>query len=756
MALAATWEASRRLLRRVRDVMAVEGAAQDRLNRVVRIIAGEMVAEVCSIYLLRGGDMLELFATEGLKATAVHVTRLKVGEGVVGDIAANARPLALADAQSHPKYAYRPETGEEIYSSLMGVPLLHGGRVLGVLVVQNRSKRTYTEDEIETAQIVAMVLAEVAATGALYEAGPAVQAADWTSKPMQLEGAVLNAGVAIGIAVLHEPHVSIDRLVADDPVKELQRLTDALSQLHSSVDDLLAAAEAVGTGEHRDVLESYRMFARDAGWLRRLREAIRGGLSVEAAVRKVQDDNRVRMRQVRDPYIRERLDDLDDLSNRLVMHLVGEAGKLSAIDLPENAVLVARSMGPAELLDFDRSRLRGVILETGSPTAHVAIVARALDLPVLGQVDRAMSQIAANDPIIVDGDHGHVFVRPSVQVQQAFSDTIEARQKRRALYSALRDLPAETRDGVAIELNLNAGLLADFSHLRESGAVGVGLYRTEIPFMIRDRFPDVETQTALYRHVLDLAAGRPVVFRTLDIGGDKLLPYWRGMREENPAMGWRAIRVALDRPFLLRRQLRALLIACAGRELRVMFPMIAQVAELEQARTILDVEVQRLTSRGGELPTKIHVGAMLEVPSLAWQLPALGGRVDFLSVGSNDLLQFLFASDRGNTRLATRYDPLSPAALAFLNWIASECAAARLPVTFCGELAAQPLEAMALIGLGFRSLSAPPTAIGAVKMMVRSVAVEPLRRYLGTLFHLPDASVRGKLRAYAADHSVMI
>ncbi|MSO76985.1 MAG: phosphoenolpyruvate--protein phosphotransferase [Alphaproteobacteria bacterium] len=756
MALQATREASRRLLRRVRDVMAIEGAAQDRLNRVVRIIASEMVAEVCSIYLMRGTDILELFATEGLKATAVHVTRLKVGEGVVGDIAANARPLALADAQSHPKYAYRPETGEEIYHSLMGVPLLHGGRILGVLVVQNRSKRSYTEDETETLQIVAMVLAEVAATGALNEAGPAILAGDTTVRSLRLDGTVLNAGLAIGVAVLHEPRVAIDRLVADDPEAELQRLTEALRGLQSAVDDLLATADAVGTGEHRDVLESYRMFARDAGWLARLREAIRGGLSVEAAVRKVQDDNRVRMRQVRDPYIRERLDDLDDLSNRLVMHLVGEAGIVRAVDLPENAILVARGMGPAELLDYDRQRLAAVVLETGSHTAHVAIVARALDLPVIGQVDHAMSQILANDTIIVDGDHGQVFVRPSVQVQQAFALTMQARDQRRQLYVALRDLPAETRDGVAIELNLNAGLLADFRHLHDSGAAGVGLYRTEIPFMAHDQFPDVEAQTGLYRRVLELAAGKPVVFRTLDIGGDKLLPYWRGTREENPAMGWRAIRVALDRPFLLRRQLRALLAASAGQELRVMFPMVAQVAELEQARAILDVEIQRLSGRGGALPTMIRVGAMLEVPSLAWQLPALGGRVDFLSVGSNDLLQFLFASDRGNARLAQRYDPLSPAALAFLHWIATQCEAADLPVGFCGELAAQPLEAMALIGLGFRSLSAPPTAIGAIKMMVRSVTVEPLRRYLATLFHLPDASVRGKLRAYAADHNVAI
>jgi phosphotransferase system, enzyme I, PtsP len=396
------------------------------------------------------------------------------------------------------------------------------------------------------------------------------------------------------------------------------------------------------------------------------------------------------------------------------------------------------------------------VLEEGTPNAHVAIVARALEIPMVGSVDDALGVIQTGDPLIVDAAQGQIFVRPTEEIQQVFAENVRLRETRRALHAALRDVPAVTLDGVDVTLQINAGLLIDIEHLAESGGAGVGLYRTEVAFMIRDRFPDVDEQTELYRRILDLAGGRPVCFRTLDIGGDKLLPYWRAVRDENPAMGWRALRVALDRPLMLHEQLRALLRAAAGRELRVMFPMVSEVAELEQARAILDVEIRREERRGGQLPTQVRVGAMLEVPALAYQLPALLTRVDFVSVGSNDLLQFLFAADRGNPHLANRYDVLSPAVLAMLRTIIDHCGAASVPLTFCGEMAGQPLEAMALIGLGFRSMSMPPPLVGPIKMMTRSLRVEPLREYLQSLERLPDRSVRNRLRTYAADHNVAI
>jgi phosphotransferase system enzyme I (PtsP) len=755
MERAAELGGSRRVLRSVRDVMASARSAQARLDHVVKTIAAGMVAEVCSVYVLRAGDVLELFATEGLKREAVHVTRLRVGEGLVGDVAAHARPLALADAQSHPAFAYRPETGEEIYHSLLGVPILRAGRVLGVLVVQNRIRRQYTEEEVETLQTVAMVLAELLASGELVDPAETRPTDGIALLTLRIEGVRLNGGIAMGRAVLHNPRVHVEKIVAEDVGAELERLRHALSGMHTALDDMLAADDLAATGEHRDVLETYRMFAEDSGWLGRIREAIESGLTTEAAVQKVQDDTRARMSHVTDPYLRERLLDFEDLANRLLKHLSGDGAKPRQ-ELPDDMVLVARSLGPAELLDYDRKRLRAVVMEEGTATAHVAIIGRALGIPLLGQVKGGLSRIDPLDPVIVDGDHSQVFIRPSEDVQQAFQQAMASRAAREAAYATMRDLPAVSRDGVAVSLNINAGLLADLSDLAETGADGVGLYRTEIPFMVRPQFPNVQEQTRFYRKVLRLARGRPVVFRTLDVGGDKILSYMRHAKEENPAMGWRSIRIGLDHPLLLRHQLRALLRAAARKRLLLMFPMISEVAEFDAARAILDLELERVGKTGDALPSEIKVGAMIEVPALVWQLAALLPRVDFVSIGSNDLLQFLFASDRGSSTVSERYDMLSPAVLSMLRTIVESCDRAGVPLALCGEMAGRPLEAMALVGVGLRSLSMAPRALGPVKAMLRSLDATALEQYLETLYSLPDRSVRAKLKAFALDHGVAI
>jgi phosphotransferase system enzyme I (PtsP) len=744
---------SRRLLRRLRDIMAGSGTAQERLNEIVKIIAADMVAEVCSCYVLRAGEVLELFATEGLRPEAVHRTRLRVGEGLVGVIAATAQPLALADAQSHPDFAYRPETGEEIYHSLMGVPILRGGRVLGVLVVQNRTQRNYTEDEVEALQTIAMVLAELAAGGELVSPVELQPSNGIGLLPTRLDGVKLNAGLAIGVAVLHEPRVMIHQVVAEDPQAELERLSRSVDTMQSAIDDLLAQSDIAGGGEHRDILETYRMFAADRGWLQRMTDAVRSGLTAEAAVQKVQDETRARMSKVSDPYLRERLADLEDLTNRLQQHLAGRHFAAEAT-LPAEFILVARSMGPAELLDYDRRRLKGLVLEEGSPTAHVAVVARALDVPVVGRVKDGLEKIEAGDLIVVDADEHQVFVRPGEDIQQAVNARIEARLGQRLRYAALRALPAETRCGARVSLQLNAGLLLDLPYLDETGAEGVGLFRTELLFMMRHDFPSVGQQASIYRRVLEHAGDRPVTFRTLDVGGDKILPYMAETKDENPAMGWRAIRIALDRPAMLRQQLRALIRAAAGRGLRVMFPMVAELGEFEQARALLDLELERAASRAATPPAKVEVGVMFEVPSLLWELPQLLPKLDFLSVGTNDLVQFLFAADRGNPRLAERYDPLSRPVLGLLGEVASACAAAGVPLAVCGEMAGQPLDAMALIGIGFRALSMAPGAIGPVKAMVRSLDLAPLELLLASLAVLPPRALRSKLHDFARDHGI--
>jgi len=639
---------TRRLLRRLRDIMAGSSSAQERLDRIVRIIAAEMVAEVCSAYVMRAGEVLELFATEGLRPEAIHRTRLRVGEGLVGLIAATARPLALADAQSHPDFAYRPETGEEIFHSLMGVPILRGGRVLGVLVVQNRTLRHYTEDEIEVLQTIAMIVAELAASGDLVNPLEMAQSHGGGLLPVRLVGVRLNAGLAIGPAVLHEPRVVIRQVVAEDVNAELVRLRHAVASMREAIDELVATSREFGVGEHHDVIETYRMFAADRGWVARIADAIRSGLTAEAAVQKVRDDTRTRMMQVTDPYLRERLLDLEDLANRLQQHLSGRPPSAAWAELPPEFILIARAMGPAELLDYARRRIMGLVLEEGSPTAHVAIVARAFDIPVVGRVDDATTRIEAGDIVIVDGDHAQVLIRPSEDIRQSVATAVEGRSRRRAFYETLRSAPSVTRDGIEIKLLLNAGLLIDLAQLATTGAEGVGLFRTEFSLMVRDTFPAVDDLTEFYQRVFDQAECRPVVFRTLDIGGDKVLPYLPHAIEDNPAMGWRAIRIGLDRPAMLRQQLRALIRAARARTLFVKFPMIAEIAELERARALVDMELARATREGRILPKSVKIGVMLEVPGLLWQLPSLCERIDFLSIGTNDLLQFLFACDRGN------------------------------------------------------------------------------------------------------------
>lgn len=752
---------SRRLLGRLRDVMAAGGSAQERLDKVVSLIAADMVAEVCSCYVMRAGEVLELFATEGLKKSAVHATRLRVGEGLVGDIAAHARPLALADAQSHPHFAYRPETGEEIFHSLVGVPIIRSGRVIGVVVVQNKSQRQYTEEEVETLETVAMVMAELISSGEMIKREELAPVDGNALLPMRVEGVRLTAGVGLGVAIMHQPRIIVQKFVAEDPESELVRLRDALHRMRKNLDEMIDAQELNFGGEHLDILETFRMFAEDAGWVARISEAIRSGLTAEAAVQKVHEDTRIRMSQVSDPYLRERLHDLEDIANRLLQHLVrgaegDEAATSASGDLPDHVVLVCRTLGPTELLDYDRKRLRGIVMEEGSPTMHVAILARALDIPVVGRVKDALSRIEGMDTVIVDGDNGQIFVRPSEDIQDSFVASLRARAQKLADYAAMRDLPAVTRCGQTVSLMMNAGLLVDLPNLETVNADGIGLYRTEMPFMARDEQPDVAAQALLYSKILDQAAGKPVVFRTLDVGSDKLLPYWDSGEEDNPAMGWRSIRITLDRPAVLRQQLRALISAAADRDLHVMFPMISEVAELDKARQLLDLEIERHCQKGGQRPKTLRVGTMLEVPALAWQMPSLLKRVDFVSIGSNDLTQFLFAIDRGNPRISERYDVLSPAMLGFIRYIAKECRKAGVSLSVCGEMAGRPLEAMALLGVGVRVLSMSAPSVGPVKAMVRSLNLPGLECYMATLFDCPDHSLREKLRNYAVDHGVVL
>jgi phosphotransferase system, enzyme I, PtsP len=738
------------LLRRLREVMAEPVSAQERLDKIVVLIAANMVAEVCSVYVLRVDSTLELYATEGLKREAVHQTVLRQDEGLVGLVASEANPVNLSEAQTHPAFSFRPETGEEIYHSFLGVPILRGGNTLGVLVVQNRASRAYSEEEEEALQTTAMVLAEMIASGELLAI--AKPGAEPAIRPrLHMTGQAIADGIALGHVVLHEPRVTVKNVIADDIQKELTRLDEAISTLRADLDLMLERGDMADGGEHREVLDAYRMFAHDQGWVHRLREAVMTGLTAEAAVERVQSDTRARMLRVTDHYLRERLHDLEDLGNRLMRQLMGQDHAPPREQLPDNAILVARSMGPAALLDYDRRKLRGLLLEEGGPNSHVAIVARALGIAAVGEIDNISGLVEAGDAVIVDGTTGDVHVRPPPDIETAYGERVKLRARRQAQYHALRDKPCVTKDGEQISLMINAGLLVDLPHLADTGAGGIGLFRTELQFMIATAMPRISEQLSLYRSVLDAAGDKPVTFRTLDIGGDKVLPYMRAEPEENPALGWRAIRLGLDRPGLMRSQVRALLQAAAGRELKIMFPMIAACSEFDEAKALIERELTSLRRRRHKLPDRIEVGAMVEVPSLLFQLDDLMKRVDFLSVGSNDLVQFLFAADRGNRRVADRFDAISAPVLRALKTVVDRGRAAGKTVTLCGEMASKPLGALALVALGFRALSLSPSTLGAVKAMLLELDTRKANAVLAPLIDAPSAgiSVRAQLQAFA-------
>jgi phosphotransferase system enzyme I (PtsP) len=535
-------------------------------------------------------------------------------------------------------------------------------------------------------------------------------------------------GTAEGRVWLHEPRVVVTNPVADDPLTEIERIRDAVGQLRVSVDDLLSAGSL--DKDQKQVLEAYRMFANSRGWLRRMEEDIARGLSAEAAVEKEQSAARARLEQVPDAYLRERLHDLDDLSNRLLRILTGQGNDTGA-EMPENPVLVARNIGPAELLEYGR-KLKGVVLEEGSVGSHAAVVARALAIPLVIHADRVTQEALNGDPILVDGDQGIVHLRPEETVSKAFRDKIAMQAKAQERYAGLRDLPALTRCGTTIGLYMNAGLMADLPSLEGSGAEGVGLFRTELQFLVRNQMPGRDELARIYARVMDAARGRRVAFRTLDIGSDKVLPYMKPQDEPNPAMGWRAIRVGLDKPGVLRMQAQALIRAAKGRPLSIMFPFITEHAEFREARAHVRAQLDREIAMGIPAPARVEIGAMMETPSLAWAPRAFFEEADFVSIGGNDLKQFFFAADRENERVRRRYDTLNTSFLAFLERIVGRCAETGTPLSFCGEDAGRPVEAACLAAIGIHTLSMRPASIGPVKALMRRIDLRDLRAVIET------------------------
>ncbi len=747
---------ARQILTRLHEIMAGRTHAQHKLDRVVETIAESLDSEVCSIYLLREGA-LELYATQGLNPEAVHVTRMAVGEGLTGTIAKNIETLNLAEAKAHPDFLYRPETGEEKFHSFAGVPIVYRERAVGVLCVQHVEPRRYEEVEVEALQTTAMILSELIAHKELVDDVEAIDFGGAHTETEVIDGLALVKGLASGRAVFHQPRVEIDQVVAEDTEAERQRVYRAFDKMREQIDAMAREPEFGKGGEHVEVLETYKMFAYDEGWSRRINEAIDSGLTAEAAIERVQQRTRMRMREIDDPLLADRMHDLEDLSNRLLRIVSGQLGTAASQGLRRDSILVARNLGPAELLEYDRRRLKGVVLEEGSLTAHVVIVARAMGIPVLGRATGILSRVSEGDEILIDADKSRVTLRPSPALMDAFEYRFAKNRERQATYAELRDVEPFTRDGTRIAVMMNAGLRDDMSMLQLTGADGVGLFRTEFQFLVSSTLPQRDRQTRLYRDVLEAAGDKPVVFRTVDIGGDKAVPYLNSQvaeRDENPAMGWRALRLSLEREGLLKVQARALLEAAAGRTLSVMFPMVSEPWEFDAAKAMFEGQLEFLRDRRKLVPETVEYGCMLEVPALAEVLEQLLPRLSFISVGTNDLTQFLFAADRANPKLAERYDWLSLAILRFLHRVSQACVGYPVRLNVCGEMGGRRLEALALLGIGYRRLSITPAAVGPIKELVRKVDLGEITRQMSQWLVTPPPDMRAALKAWADERDI--
>ncbi len=751
--------AARSILTSLHEVMASRTHAQAKLNQVVETIGEALSSEVCSVYLLREG-MLELYATRGLNHAAVHVTRLGVGEGLTGTIAQNIETLNLDEATAHPEFQYRPETGEEKFHSFAGVPIVRRERAIGVLTVQHVEPRRYEEVEIEALQTVAMVLAELIHSAGLVDGETLDGAASEALTGQTIcEGLKLVTGLAIGEAVFHQPRVQIEQTVAEDVEAERHRVYHAFDRMREQIDNMANQAEFGVGEEHEQVLATYKMFAYDEGWSRRINEAIDSGLTAEAAIERVQQRTRMRMREISDPLLQDRMHDLEDLANRLIRIVSGQLGTAAQKGLARDSILVAKNLGPAELLEYDKRRLKGVVLEEGSLTAHVVIVARAMGVPVVGRIRNLRGQVRDGDTVLVDGDTGKVTLRPGQGVLSAFETRFARSREKQAAYAELRDVEPFTRDGERIQVMINAGLRDDVGMLAITGADGIGLYRTEFQFLVSAQLPQRERQARLYRDVLDAAKGKKVIFRTVDIGGDKSLPYISSaisQEDENPAMGWRALRLALEREGLMKAQARALLEGAAGRELNVMFPMVSEPWEFDAAKAVFDAQLAWMKQRRHLLPSAIRYGVMLEVPSLAETLDLLLPRLSFISIGTNDLTQFLFAADRANPMLAERYDWVSPSILRFLARVVHNCVGHPVDLGVCGEMGGRRLEALALIGLGIRRLSITPAAVGQIKELVRKVDTREIGEAMRGWLAAPPPDMRKALQDWAAERGIEV
>lgn len=730
------------MLNTLRKIVQEVNAAKDlkaALSIIVQRVKEAMGSQVCSVYLLDPEtNRFVLMATDGLNKRSIGKVSMAPSEGLVGLVGSREEPLNLEDAASHPRYRYFAETGEERYASFLGAPIIHHRRVMGVLVVQQKERRQF--DEGEEAFLVTMsaqlagVIAHAEATGSirgLGRQGKGVQEAKFIGVP----GA---PGAAVGTAVVVLPPADLnvvpDRSV-DDIAAELELFDKALGWVREDMQELSEKLATQLRKEERALFDVYLMMLEDAALGNEVRKIIRTGQWAQGALRQVVLDHVKRFELMDDAYLRERASDVRDLGRRLLAYLQEER-KISLV-YPDNTILVSEELSPAMLGEVPEGKLAGLISVTGSGNSHVAIFARAMGIPtVMGVVDLPYSKIDGIK-LIVDGYHGEVFTNPSELLSKQYADVVEEERQLTEGLDALRALPCETLDGHRMPLWVNTGLLADVARAQQRGAEGVGLYRTEVPFMVNERFPSEKEQLATYREQLQAFHPLPVTMRTLDIGGDKSLSYFP-IKEENPFLGWRGIRVTLDHPEIFLVQTRAMLKASEGlNNLRILLPMISGIQELEEALHLIHRAWGEVRDEGIDVPLP-PIGMMIEIPAAVYQTRELARQVDFLSVGSNDLTQYLLAVDRNNPRVADLYDFLHPAVLQALQKVVNDAHLEGKPVSICGEMAGDPAAAVLLLAMGFDSLSMNATNLPKVKWLLRQITQSKARELLGQVMTMDN------------------
>ncbi len=742
------------LVKLFRKNVGLKKSVKQRLDSVVEMIAQVMGVDAVACYLVLDDNCLELFAASGFEKKNFESVSLRVGEGIIGGIAMSKRTTAVENIWLNPDFLYRAEAKEDNFKSFLGAPLIRWGRGIGVLCLYKKELYEFRKDDVEALETLAMAFADWAASDEMRKYKNSFMQKRGQATKDSYKGISLSRGFGIGPAVVHRRRQTVTKILAEDKNAELERLKTAHTQMNEDLDEKFNSSK-LGLGEHADILEAYRMFAKDKGWYNKIAGYVDGGLTAEAAVERAYEDMWNRLSATQDTYLKERLHDLRDIADRLLAYLCGDNTSISISELNE-IVVVAQTMGPADLMDYDYHKIKALILEDGSPTMHVAIVAKALGIPVVSKIKGIYKEIRSGEILAVNGDEGIVYVAPSDKILSSIRAKIEQRKSLVAQMEKLRDIPPITKNKKRINMYINVGLDFDLDYIESTNCDGIGLYRTEIPFMAAEKMPDVEHQISYYKKLMDKAGDKKVVFRSLDVGSDKLLPYWTYSGEENPAIGWRSIRITLDRRAILRQQMRAFIRAAAGKELNVMFPMISNLTEFCDAKETLMLELEKEKKRSDRIPTKVNVGLMIEVPSVVFQLDAILPEADFISVGTNDLAQFVFACDRTNNRLFERYDVLSVPFLRIMQTIIQQANAANVFCSVCGEMASNPIEAMVLLGLGYRNLSIAGSSFGKVKSMILSANTDELADYVQTLLDFNQRTLRPQLIAYANDHGIEI